>query len=713
MLNNTWYSSTLPEEYHFHFCLKVIASCFKQDLSIDKVDELIFARTIELEDACKICNEVGFNSNLISINDISDLEYPALLRKENGDWICIVKKPPNKNAIIMVDPIAGELTLPWCSILPSLQRDQKENIVGVHISGISRLDLFHSRKENFFNHLKSLQILKIDTSKLVVFLLLSIVLVCLQIAIPLLSKVLIDNSLRSSSVMTIIPIIIAQLVVAMGKYLAKEFNDKMVIQFGVKIGNSLYSRLFDSYVSLSTSFVKRKSVGIFQMRAQDIRRIQKFLSEKIPANIIALLLTIALGVLLLFIQWEIFILFVFFIFWEFVWLKTFRNRLKNIFYTIHLSGTRFQQVILDFKNEITDLRMYQKERYIKDKLIYSSSIHNSNHIKSDSLFFQRARGTTLIDEIRNISITCVLLVLVIQENSTIGDLFAVQFITGQLSWGVNTISNFSPAYQDFLLFRNRHFEFTQKQQQDDFETIWEPLDTGSIKLNNISYSYENASNQVFDNLKFEIPAQKVTLVAGSNGSGKTTLLRILATIVKPTQGEVIFDSDLKKDFNSIRENIAYLGTESNLLSDTLLFNITLGNKSSKISIDEILDFVALKKFTMSLPYGLETVIGKNGLSLSKGQEQKILLARTIYQKRDILIMDEPSTFIDHLQGNLIDKMIKKYFADSTVIITSHDSSLIGISDYAIVLGNKTIVEEGATEQLIAKPNSILNTFINS
>lgn len=712
MRNKIKYSSPLSEEYNLHFCIKVLASCLGKSLSIEKIDEFIISRKFNAENVLDVCQKLGFGASQERIDALGELEGPYLLQKPDGDWITLVQISKRRQVATIQDPVSGELELKIDMLNSLLKSGETEDIIGIRCHEILDTSAFLDEEANEFGLLQLLKFLEAKNTLIYKFLLVSLLLVVVQVTMPFLSKFLIDQGLQVNDMTIVVAIALCQIGVVSGRFLIKGLSDRLVIHLGLQIGQRLYSKLFDSFLALAPDLIKYKSFGVFQVRAQDVNRIQKFLSDKIPRNIIALLLTFTLGIILLVFSWEVFLVYLFFIVFEFSWIGTFDKRIKSLLYTNYLSSSGLKEVIIEFKTEIQDLKIYQKEQYLKDKLQTASGVNNKNNLTLESIFLKRTRGTTILNDTRNISITTMLVIFIINGHATLGDLFAIQFITGQLNWGIDILSGFSPAFQDFVLFKNRHEEFDQKSQKDNFETHWDSEMTNSIELRNINFGYKRATQLILQDLSLKIPSNKITVIAGPNGSGKSTVLRIISTILTPNSGEVRYQASLQKNHRSVRENIAFLSTESVLIADTILFNITLGEEGKEAFLEEVLDFVRLKELIGMLPHGIHTLLGKDGVGLSKGQEQKVLLARTIFSQRDILILDEPSSYIDQVNGDLVHEMILKYYEGKTVIITTHDKQLGGISDYAIILEEGVIVEQGKTKELLKDQKSLSRNLLS-
>ena len=187
-------------------------------------------------------------------------------------------------------------------------------------------------------------------------------------------------------------------------------------------------------------------------------------------------------------------------------------------------------------------------------------------------------------------------------------------------------------------------------------------------------------------------------IIGESGGGKSTLIDIVSGLLKPTNGEIIIDG---KKINNLKntnwlDKIGYLTQKNNLLDESILTNITLEfdkNKIDKKLIDEIIDKTGLSEFINKLPEKIDTQIGENGLYISGGEKQRIGIARLLYDKKEILIFDESTSNLDIKNKNKFIKIINQLSKEKTIIIISHDETVINNCE------KKYIIKDGKINKI--------------
>lgn len=226
---------------------------------------------------------------------------------------------------------------------------------------------------------------------------------------------------------------------------------------------------------------------------------------------------------------------------------------------------------------------------------------------------------------------------------------------------------------------------------------------GDIKLKNIIQKYNDKF--VFNNVSFEIDGNSKIGIIGPIGSGKSTLLKMISGIAD-YEGDIFIDDQNIKEctYESLTNNIAYISQHPKLFNKSILYNITYGTQKTKDEVIKKLNDLGLMEFINSFQNGLDTVVGKEGSSVSGGQRQFISFIRAIIQNKTIILLDEPSSSLDIKSKQILLSLIKK-LAQATIIITTHDKELLPIFDKIIDNPSK----QGKTYEI--KPhNEIQNTL---
>ena len=226
----------------------------------------------------------------------------------------------------------------------------------------------------------------------------------------------------------------------------------------------------------------------------------------------------------------------------------------------------------------------------------------------------------------------------------------------------------------------------------------------NITLKNISYKYPSSKSNVINNLSLKIDIGSKIAFVGTTGSGKTTTANLLLQLLRPQKGEILLDGN-PIDQSEIRiwqRNCAYVAQNFYLNNSTILENIAFAKDLKDIKIDEIwksLESAKLKELVETLPKGLNTPIGQNGIKLSGGQRQRLALARAFYRKSRFLVLDEATSALDNKTENEVMNSIDLVSNNCTLVIIAHRLSTVMNADRIYEFKCGEIIHSGSFVEL--------------
>ena len=201
-----------------------------------------------------------------------------------------------------------------------------------------------------------------------------------------------------------------------------------------------------------------------------------------------------------------------------------------------------------------------------------------------------------------------------------------------------------------------------------------------LEFKNISFKYPDTENQVINNFNFLLKKNKKIGIFGPSGSGKTTFLDLLIGLLTPQNGTILADG-VKANLNSKswRSKISYVPQFNYLVDDKLINNIAFGQDEKNIDkkfVEELLNLTMLKQEIVDKnPKKMDLIVGERGINLSGGQIQRVGIARALYKKPEILILDEPTSSLDNENERLIVENISKMNNITLIIVSHRESSL--------------------------------------
>ncbi|OOY42665.1 ABC transporter ATP-binding protein [Solemya velum gill symbiont] len=229
----------------------------------------------------------------------------------------------------------------------------------------------------------------------------------------------------------------------------------------------------------------------------------------------------------------------------------------------------------------------------------------------------------------------------------------------------------------------------------------------AITLKNVDFGYDSQMGNVLHDISLEIPARTSVAFVGESGAGKSTLVDLITLMLKPQGGQVLIDGVPGKDVElaSWRKQIGYVSQETVIFDDTIANNICMwvGDVEKDQELDQRVREAArqahIDHFIETLPDGYQTLVGDRGLRLSGGQRQRLFIARELFRKPNLLILDEATSSLDTESEQAIQQSIDELKGQITVVIIAHRLSTIRKVDHIYVFEHGRLIEQGAYEEL--------------
>lgn len=260
--------------------------------------------------------------------------------------------------------------------------------------------------------------------------------------------------------------------------------------------------------------------------------------------------------------------------------------------------------------------------------------------------------------------------------------------------GIITIKRLKPSYQ-----RIKPMLETEVENEDGKEIVKQLH--GEIALENVTFSYSSSEKTILNQFSMKIRQGEYIALVGPSGCGKSTLLKLMLGFEKPTSGKILYDGmDLSMlDKHSLRRNLGVVLQNGRLISGSIYDNVTItAPQASMKEVNSVIESVGLKEDIASMPMGLYTVLSESGGTISGGQQQRILIARSIMNHPSILFFDEATSALDNLTQAKVCRHLDSM--NVTRIVIAHRLSTIKNCDRIIVIKDGQIVEEGTYDSLM-------------
>lgn len=539
----------------------------------------------------------------------------------------------------------------------------------------------------------------------------------LQLIFPFLTQSIVDVGIQNQNINFIYLILFAQLFLFAGRTGLELIRSWILLHLSTRINISLISDFFIKLMNLPISFFDVRMTGDIMQRINDHNRIEKILTTSSLSVLFSVINMFVMGAVLAYFNLKIFLVFFAGSILYFGWITLFLKRREVLDYKRFAEVSNEQGKVIELINGMQEIKLHNAEKqkrwgweYVQARLFRVS-------IKGLVLEQTQTIGSSVINELKNIFITFLSAKLVIDGSITLGMMLAINSIVGGLNGPITQLIQFVRELQDAKISLARLSEIHEKEdeaQQEVHQSNEVPFDS-DIELKNVSYRYLGSDIPVLDNLSLTIPANKVTAIVGVSGSGKTTLMKLLLKFYEPEKGEInIGNSQLKNiSQKAWRSNIGSVMQEGFIFSDTIANNIAFGvDKIDKERLVYASNVANIQQYISELPLGYNTKIGAEGLGMSTGQKQRLLIARAVYKNPEILFFDEATSALDANNEKEIMQKLDIFFKDKTVIVIAHRLSTVINADQIVVLDKGKIIEIGSHAALVEQKGNYFELVKN-
>lgn len=240
-------------------------------------------------------------------------------------------------------------------------------------------------------------------------------------------------------------------------------------------------------------------------------------------------------------------------------------------------------------------------------------------------------------------------------------------------------------------------------RQESRTYLQKPVIHGAIEFRNVSFSFGQDVAPALHQVSFRIkPGEKVAVI-GRIGAGKSTLHKLAMGLYLPTQGMVLVDGvDIRQlDPAFVRQSMSFMSQEFTLFDDTVRNNITRGELyPDDERLAQVVQATGVADFVREHPLGLDMPVGELGTRLSGGQRQSVMMARTLFRNASIFLLDEPTSQMDSNTEDMMRRQLPVWAKESTVLLTTHKSSMLDLVDRLIVLDKGRLLADGPRDKVL-------------
>ncbi len=465
------------------------------------------------------------------------------------------------------------------------------------------------------------------------------------------------------------------------------------------------------------SFFDTKLLGDLLQRIGDHSRVQSFLTNQVLSIMFSMLSFLVFGVVLFIYDKVIFGVFLLGSTIYGLWIALFLSRRKIIDYELFEQQSINQNKTYQFITSIQEIKLQDCEQRRRWEWEDTQADLFAVQMKSLKLQQTQEAGNIFINELKNVLITVLAATAVIDGHITLGAMLAIQYIVGQLNSPIEQLMNFIYSLQDVKISLERINEIHQLRNEESKNNQTKKfVGEKAIRINGVNFKYNlHALKNTLDNITFEIHEGKVTAIVGASGSGKTTLIKLMLGYYPVSEGAIMISDKNINEYNLKwwRRHCGVVMQDGVIFSESIARNIAVDDGNVDTArLEQAARIACIHEYIMSLPLKYDTKIGRDGVGLSQGQKQRILIARAVYKNPDFIFLDEATNSLDAKNEREIVENLDEFYKGRTVVVVAHRLSTVKNADQIVVIDSGKVVEKGTHTELIEKQGTYFNLVKN-
>ena len=699
-------------------CLQMVCKYFGREYSMNTLSKLCFATTegVSMLGINEAANILGLHTTCVraATSILSEAHLPCILHWNQNHFV-VLYKVKNGKKFYIADPGKGLVTYSleefkkhWIST----RSNEEDKGIAMFLETTPAFFTYKMEGEENIKEKRSFRFLFGYVKKYRKYfgqiILGLIVGSLLQLVLPFLTQSIVDVGIKNQDIGFVWLILLGQLMLTISRTAIDFIRRWLLLHISLRINISLVSDFFIKLLKLPMSFFDTKLMGDLMQRMNDHSRVNNFLTQQTLNITFAMLTFVVFSVVLFFYNKLVFAIFLLGSVLYGGWMTLFLKRRKVLDYELFEQQAINNNKTYEFITSMQEIKLQDCEQRRRWEWEDTQADLFGVQMKSLKLQQTQEAGSIFINEVKNIIITVVAATAVIHGQMTLGMMLAVQYIIGQLNSPVEQLMNFFYSLQEVKISLERINEIHQMDDENGKEGLKTSIENKNegIDIKNVMFKYDpHALRKTIDDVNIHIPQGKVTAIVGASGSGKTTLIRLILGYYPVLDGKIAIGNT---DINTLnkrwwRRQCGVVMQDGVLFSESIARNIAVDDGDiDKERLLKAAEIACIKDYVMALPLKFNTKIGRDGIGLSQGQKQRILIARAVYKNPDYIFLDEATNSLDANNERSIVENLDKFYRGKTVVIVAHRLSTVKNADQIVVIDHGKVVEVGNHESLTAK-----------
>ena len=682
--------------------LGMICRHFGRKVSLTRIRQLCHTSTdgTSLKAMCRAATELGLAARAlkISLRNLAHMPLPAIIHWEGNHWMVLFDV--NDKFVRVADPALGIRKIP---------RKEFEMSWSGYAALFDYTTAFERAPESKPSITWVLPFLAKFKTTLLQVLLLAVSVTVLQMLFPVFTQMVVDKVIVERDI-GLLKVILLGMGIALFFVQASSLLQEYLLAFAaVRLDTAILDFLSRQMLSLPMSYFTSRRTGDIQRRLDGARQVRQF---AVGQGIGALLALVSLfGAVCLMALYSATLMLAFLCTTPlYVGLMYFSFKvLRPLFQSVEESQGKYSSHQIDAIKGIEAVKAASAETVFRDTMLNEFLSVSKKIFRSSFIIMSYDSVLQTIGMFSTAIFLWVGANQVMNGSLSVGGFVAFSSLTAMAYGGIlRTLGVWDNMQLASVLLNRLNDIFEQEPEQGRDRSRLTPVHSleGRIELRGVCFKYGGPeAPNILSNITLNLAPGRMVAFVGRSGCGKTTLIKLIAGLLEPTEGSILFDNvDLKTlNYRDVRRQIGMVLQENHMFNETIARNIAFGDAEPDLDrVFTAAQTAASHDFIMRLPLGYETKIGESGLSLSGGQKQRIAIARAIYNNPPVLIFDEATSALDTESERAIQDNLGRLMAGRTTIVIAHRLSTIREADSIVVLEKGMVAETGNHDQLMAQ-----------
>jgi len=670
-------------------CLAMIMSYYghKIDLASLRRRFPITLRGSTLGQLMQTGHALGLSSRplQLELSQIKELTTPSILHWEFNHFVVLRKV--NRKGIIINDPASGKRNVSWdevsrsftgvaLELTPTTQFEKKDETVQLKFSQL-------------WSHIGGF------TSSFISILLLSLVLQVFAIISPLYMQTVVDEVVISGDESLLVALATGFAILAIITAVTAALRSLSILLLSSQLAIQISSNLFHHLIRLPLVFFERRHMGDIISRFQSLDHVREQMSVGLIEAVVDGIMIIGTLIMMLIYSLKLSAIVLSAVALYFITRLLWYRPIKLATEEEIVASAKKESHFMETVRAIKGIRLFEKA-YLREsswKNLFTDELNSS--IKLGRLQVLSSTSNQLIFGLESILVVYFGAISILNTSLSVGMLFAFVSYKSQFTGKASNLIDKLIQFRMLRLHMNRIADIALEKTEEPSAgvALTETSEKGEVELRDVSFKYSENDPVLFENVNLTINPGESVAIIGPSGSGKSSLFKLLLGILPFKKGNIFVDGKNvnQTGFSNIRNYFSTVLQDDQLLTGSVEENISFfDEKIDRSKVIACAKIAVIHEDIESMPMGYNTLIAEMGSSLSGGQIQRVLLARALYHRPKVLLLDEATAHLDIKLEKEINTNIKKL--SCTRIFIAHRPETISYADRVFELVDKKLIE---------------------